>query len=489
MKTIKLLLFCCLLCFVLPVTAQITVDSVPNQKLINGSYVSNPDGIIFSQTVSEIDTILSLLERQTTVQVAVVALQSIGENDIDDFSQKLFNTWGIGNKTNNNGLLILLVKDQRKVRFHTGYGLEGPLPDITCKNIQMNYMVPLFKEEKYDEGVLAGVKEVVNVITNPVYAQELKRNNEVDIIEPENSPTVTASGVLFPYFVLFALLLAVFMYKFFKKHFIERESRHLNQNPMKTTAFLWLIKYVFLPLVLVLVCTAMEMKALHMAALVYLYYIAVVCIRFSNMQAVLNENTKQEAFSENITFINKQQKYLWLFAIVFPLPYLPALIYYLLRRKYYRNHPRSCPHCKSMMHKLNETEDDEWLSDKQKVEEQIKSVDYDVWECSACQTRQQLIYPNRFTKYSNCPTCKAKTYYMDSDTIVKHATYHSTGEGMRTYKCCYCFRTINNYYTISKLTASSSSSSGSSSSSSSSSSSGGSWGGGSSGGGGASSSW
>ena len=68
------------------------------------------------------------LQEANTSEVAVVALQSIGDNDIDDFATELFTRWGIG-KQNDNGLLVLLILDQRRITFRTGYGIEGILPD------------------------------------------------------------------------------------------------------------------------------------------------------------------------------------------------------------------------------------------------------------------------------------------------------------------------------------------------------------------------
>src|SRR5690242_14559465 len=88
--------------------AQYTPSTVPNTKLVNNSYVSNPDSLLEESTVAEINSILSNLEKQTTAQVAVVALKSIGDADEFDFAQELFTLWGIG-ASNNNGLLILLV--------------------------------------------------------------------------------------------------------------------------------------------------------------------------------------------------------------------------------------------------------------------------------------------------------------------------------------------------------------------------------------------
>ena len=94
---------------------EYTVDKVPNVHLDDGRrFVSNPDGILSAETVNTLDQMLFSLQEANTSEVAVVALQSIGDNDIDDFATELFTRWGIG-KQNDNGLLVLLILDQRSM--------------------------------------------------------------------------------------------------------------------------------------------------------------------------------------------------------------------------------------------------------------------------------------------------------------------------------------------------------------------------------------
>lgn len=121
-----------------------TIETVPNTKLVNNSYVSNPDGLLQESTVNQINSQLKALEDSSTAQIAVVMLSSIGDADIFDFAQRLFQHWGIGQDDKDNGLLILYVQDQRTIRFHTGFGFEGVLPDAICKHIQTQFMVPRF---------------------------------------------------------------------------------------------------------------------------------------------------------------------------------------------------------------------------------------------------------------------------------------------------------------------------------------------------------
>jgi uncharacterized protein len=111
-----------------------TVETVPDPKSSPSyHYVSNPDGVIEESTVAQIDSLLANLEKTTTSQVAVVVLNSIGETVPKTFATKLFNYWGIGDREKDNGLLILMVMDQRSIEFETGKGMEGVLPDVTLQ--------------------------------------------------------------------------------------------------------------------------------------------------------------------------------------------------------------------------------------------------------------------------------------------------------------------------------------------------------------------
>jgi len=147
--------------------AEYTVETIPNPKTQDANaYVSNPDGILKQETVSRINVLLDSLEAQNGSEVAVVAVNSIGYEDIKSFATTLFKTWGIGKSRNNNGLLVLFVLDQRKVTFETGYGLEGVLPDAISKRIQTQSMIPEFKNGNYDAGILAGVERIVSTVKN-----------------------------------------------------------------------------------------------------------------------------------------------------------------------------------------------------------------------------------------------------------------------------------------------------------------------------------
>lgn len=136
-----------------------TTKNIPKVHLQDKTrYVCNPAGILSAAACDSIDRMLYALEQQTGIETVVAVVPSIGQEDCFDFSHQLLNDWGVGKKDKNNGLVILLVTDQRCIQFYTGYGLEGDLPDAICKRIQTKYMIPYLKDGNWDAGMVAGVR-------------------------------------------------------------------------------------------------------------------------------------------------------------------------------------------------------------------------------------------------------------------------------------------------------------------------------------------
>lgn len=160
-----------------------SVDDVPNVRLTDvRRYVSDPTSILSPAATDTIDAILGRLEKSTGIETAVVMLPSIGENDIFDFSTSLLRKWGIGKKKSNNGLLILFVMDQHKVRFATGYGIEGTMTDAMSKRIQMQYMVPAFKRSDWNKGMVEGIRATAKVLDGSMEPEAADSDTDTDDI-------------------------------------------------------------------------------------------------------------------------------------------------------------------------------------------------------------------------------------------------------------------------------------------------------------------
>lgn len=129
--------------------------------------------------------------------------------------------------------------------------------------------------------------------------------------------------------------------------------------------------------------------------------------------------------------------------------------------KWRRQRPRRCPQCNGLMELLSDLQEDPHLSSGQKTEEQINSVQYDVWYCRNDQTVEVCHYSRWFSGYCKCKFCKNKTLDSTSETL-EHATEYSTGTSRVTYNCEHCKETWSELHTIPMVTRSTSSSSGSS---------------------------
>ena len=150
-----------------------TPELVPNVFTTDSTrLLSDPEGYISAEGRERIDAALYEIRRTTGVEFATVILPSIGERDIESFSTDLFRLWGLGSKTRNDGLLLLVVMDKRKVRFETGYGMEGILTDVRASRIQRQYIIPLMREGDYDGAIYNGVVAVGKVLQGEEYTSD-----------------------------------------------------------------------------------------------------------------------------------------------------------------------------------------------------------------------------------------------------------------------------------------------------------------------------
>lgn len=153
-----------------------TTNNIPKIHLQDRTrYTCNPDNILSQAACDSIDRLLYALEEQTGIETVVAVVGSIGDADCFDFAYQLGKEWGVGKAKNDNGLVILLVQDQRCIQFVTGYGLEGDLPDAICKRIQTRHMIPYLTNNHWDEGMISGVQAVCRQLEG---SMENKNNEE-----------------------------------------------------------------------------------------------------------------------------------------------------------------------------------------------------------------------------------------------------------------------------------------------------------------------
>jgi len=124
-------------------------------------YVSDYAGMVSRQKRIELEEKLRRFEQETSNQIVVVTFPSLEGEVLEDFAIRLAEAWKIGQKGKDNGVILLIFKNDRKVRIEVGYGLEGALTDATSRLIIENEMVPRFREGKFDEGIEAAVQAIM----------------------------------------------------------------------------------------------------------------------------------------------------------------------------------------------------------------------------------------------------------------------------------------------------------------------------------------
>lgn len=135
-----------------------------------------------------ISAILKAHEDSTTNQLAVLTVPSLGDDNIEDFALRVFNEWGLGRADTDNGVLIVVAVQDRRMRIEVGYGLEEKLTDGSAGRVIRNVMTPRFREGNYDAGIEDGVSAVIAI---------LEGNGEVAEAEDATPPSEPTSGLHF----------------------------------------------------------------------------------------------------------------------------------------------------------------------------------------------------------------------------------------------------------------------------------------------------
>lgn len=151
MKKILLLL----LAFPLFTLAQQRYPEKPLNYITDSAYVLSP------QQEKALNRKLHVFQDSTSSQILVFIDSSLNGQDLSAFGQQLFEKWDIGQKGKNNGILIAVFVKDHKFRIHTGYGMEGALPDLLTKKIQDEEMRPSFKQNNYYEGINKGIDKLI----------------------------------------------------------------------------------------------------------------------------------------------------------------------------------------------------------------------------------------------------------------------------------------------------------------------------------------
>jgi uncharacterized protein len=136
-------------------------------------------GLIDADTMARLTQTLAAFEQKSSDQIVVVTIPSLGGEAIEPYANRLFRAWKLGQGTTNNGVLLLVARDDRKMRIEVGYGLEGTLTDLHSKLIIENTMVPAFRAGDFSGGISRAVDDIITVLEgNAAELEDRARRNE-----------------------------------------------------------------------------------------------------------------------------------------------------------------------------------------------------------------------------------------------------------------------------------------------------------------------
>ena len=284
-------------------------------------YVNDDANLLTESTQQELEGRLSDHEARTTNQVTVLTVESLEGESIEDFSLRVAEPLKIGQEGKDNGVLLLVARDDRKIRIEVGYGLEPYLSDAYASRIIREVIAPRFRDGNYNAGIAEGVNAILEKV------EGIDELSEREVVEQDQG------------FSIMTILLAI----------------------------------------------------------------------------------------------------------------IAAIAGFFIIKKRRRNAPRKSKKTGLPMRKLSEKEEDVHLDQGQQIEEELGSVDYDVWVSDKPDDIMTLAYRSALSKYSECPNCGYRTYYHANSKTLRSATYSHDGEGVRNYACRHCDYTKTKHYRVPRL--------------------------------------
>ncbi len=161
--------------------------------------VNDYANMISASAESRIETVARGLEESDSTQIVVLTIPSLEEEDLEGYSIRVAETWGIGQAEYDNGVLLLVAQAERRVRIEVGYGLEGVFTDLQAGRIIDYDIVPYFKTGQFDDGMVRGVEAIASTVRGEYQAGE----------QTTPKPRTSSRVGLFPFFILLVIISAL----------------------------------------------------------------------------------------------------------------------------------------------------------------------------------------------------------------------------------------------------------------------------------------
>lgn len=210
-------------------------------------YVTDQADILSSAVEAKVENYLRQFESQTSNQVIVATFPSLEGGSLEDFSIRLAEAWKPGQKDKDNGVILLIFKDDRQIRIEVGYGLEGALPDALAGTIIQQEIAPRFREGQYEEGVLYGLQAILQAISGEYQpSRRYAASGQPRELTAEEIAELRRQGIFWGSIILIALS-GLFLYD------VSRYGRYLHDHRIykeRYTFWEWFFRFAILLAVL-----------------------------------------------------------------------------------------------------------------------------------------------------------------------------------------------------------------------------------------------
>ncbi|MEZ4994289.1 MAG: TPM domain-containing protein [Saprospiraceae bacterium] len=148
-----------LLLLILPIGLRAQKEVPEPSNFLTNDYA----GMLSQQEIVLLERKLRAYDNETSTQIAIVIEKSLDGENVFDYAHRLATTWGIGGGENDNGVLLFIAQEERKISIQTGYGSEGFLPDAKAFDIIQNILIPAFREGNYYQGINRAVDVIMDL--------------------------------------------------------------------------------------------------------------------------------------------------------------------------------------------------------------------------------------------------------------------------------------------------------------------------------------
>jgi uncharacterized protein len=188
-----------------------SAENIKMPAPIGDIYVQDFAKVLTDAEITEIRSLGRMIEDQTTAQISVLTVDTIGEHTMEEFANEAFRQYGIGNETQNNGVLLVMAVTDRLIRIEVGYGLEGRIPDGKAGRILDQNAIPYLQNGQTNKAIL----ETYKALANEVLAEYGKDGGQ-STPQRQTQPAANEGGGIPAWLLIIIIVVVLFLdFKFF----------------------------------------------------------------------------------------------------------------------------------------------------------------------------------------------------------------------------------------------------------------------------------